>query len=118
MFGQFKNYSYLCIVKPKKQTTMTRETAINLLKKTACKYAVLTIDVWSVGKETTPCYPNEKVIVSVMETQDQTKFYGKAYTTFESIREFREHTSFGLAEARKNYNRYYFGNIAKIEYKY
>ena len=76
------------------------------------------MDVWSVGKESKPCYPKEKIIVSVLETQDFTKFIGKAYTTFNSLRDFRVNSVFGLDEAKKAYTRYFFGNISAIYYKY
>lgn len=96
---------------------MTREQALSLLRKTPCKYAEVIVDVWSVG-DTEPCYPKEKIIVSVLETQDFTKFIGKAYTTFNSLRDFRVNSVFGEQEARKTYCRYYFGNISAIYYKY
>jgi len=94
---------------------MTKKETIDLLKKAPCKYAEVIVDVWCGGQL---IYPNEKVIVSVLETQDFTKFIGKAYCVFDSIRDFMEHSVFGEQEARKTYCRYYFGNISAIYYKY
>ena len=94
---------------------MTKEVAIDLLKKVPCKYAEVIVDVWRGGQL---IYPNEKVIVSVLETQIQQDFIGKAYCVFDSIRDFMQDSVFGEQEARKTYCRYYFGNISAIYYKY
>ncbi len=98
---------------------MTKNEALEQLKQMNCKYAELVVDVWQVG-EITPCYPKETIIVSVLETQNpyDEKFFGKVYTTCESIRDFKENCIFGEAQARKHYGRYYFQNIQSITPKY
>lgn len=94
---------------------MTREEAIKELKKSDCKYAILTVDVWS-GNELT--YPNEKVVVSVLESQDMMDFFGRAYTVFGCLSDFVTSSVFGLEESKKNYTSYYFGDIKKINFFY
>jgi hypothetical protein len=91
---------------------MTREQALVVLRNAPCKYAVLTLDVCSGGEV---CYPREKVVVSVLETQNPFANIGKYFTTFESIKDFRENSVFGEAEARKTYCNYYFGEIYEID---
>ena len=95
---------------------MTREQVIERLKKCDCDYAILTIDVWDENNELV--YPKEKVIVSVLETINPMNFIGKAYTTFESIRDFRENSVFGENEARASYCKYYFGDIHEMDLHY
>ena len=95
---------------------MTREVAINLIKKTNCRYAELTVDVLSRYGNTV--YPNEKVIVSNLETQVQTDYIGKAYCVFDSIKDFKKNSVFGIKEAREHYTNYCFGNISRIDYIY
>lgn len=94
---------------------MTREIVVNQLKKVPCSYAMITVDVCRGGQVV---YPNEKVVISVLETQDPMSFIGKSYCVFDSIKDFRKNSIFGEDEARKAYCRYYFGNISKIEYFY
>lgn len=93
---------------------MTREDAINELKKSTCKYAELTVDVLNAHGNVV--YPNEKMIVSVLETQNTEDFYGKAFCVFNSIKDFRENSVFGIKEAKKTYSRYCFGDIKSINY--
>lgn len=92
---------------------MTREKIIELLKKSKCKYAIVTLDVCSGNKVV---WPDEKVVVSVRETQDPSEYIGKTYAVFDSIRDFKEHSVFGLKEARETYCRYYFDNARRIDY--
>lgn len=92
---------------------MTKEKIIELLKKSRCKYAIVTLDVCA-GNEV--IYPNEKVVVSVLETQDPCKYIGKTYAVFDSIRDFKENSVFSLKEARKAYCHYYFDNARRIDY--
>ena len=94
---------------------MTREKIIELLKKSKCKYAIVTLDVCA-GNEV--IYPDEKVVVSVLETQDRYKYIGKTYAVFDSIRDFKENSVFSLKEAREAYCRYYFDNARRIDYFY
>jgi len=94
---------------------MTKNEAIMAMREVPCKYAILTLDVWSNDEL---IYPNEKVVVSVLETQDPFANIGKYYTTFESIKDFRENSVFGKAEAKKYLTRYYFGDIKRINYFY
>ena len=94
---------------------MTREEAIMAMREVPCKYATLTVDVWSNDEL---IYPNEKVVVSVLETQDRMAFFGKAYTVFDSIKDFKQSSVFGKKEAKKYLTRYYFGDIKKINYFY
>ena len=95
---------------------MTREDVIKLLNTTPCKYAILTIDV--LDDYGVLIYPNEKVIVSVLETQVIHDWIGKAYCVFDSIRDFRVNSVFGVSEARSAYCNYCFGGIHNIEYVY
>ena len=90
---------------------MDKNQAILQLRQMVCKYAELTIDVWCDGQLV---YPDEKVIVSVLETQNQSDFIGKAYCVFDSIMDFRENSVFGEQEARETYCSYYFGEIHEI----
>ena len=94
---------------------MTREKIIELLKKSKCKYAIVTLDVCA-GNEV--IYPDEKIVVSVRETQDRYKYIGKTYAVFDSIRDFKENSVFSLKEAREAYCRYYFDNARRIDYFY
>lgn len=95
---------------------MTREQAIELLKKSTCKYAEVITDVMNVKGEI--IYPNEKLIVSVLETQVRANFIGKCYCVFDSIKQFKIASVFGIEEAKKFYSRYFFGDIKEINYKY
>lgn len=92
---------------------MTREKIIELLKKSKCKYAIVTLDVCAGNKVV---WPDEKIVVSVRETQDASEYIGKAYAVFDSIRDFKEHSVFGLKEAGETYCRYYFDNARRIDY--
>ena len=93
---------------------MTKNEAVKLLKTLPCRYAEVVTDVWATNGGI--IYPKETIIVSVLETQNpyDEKFFGKVYTTCESIRDFRENCVFGEDEARKHYCNYYFGNIYSV----
>lgn len=92
---------------------MTKQEAIEVLRGLRCKYAELIVDVYAIPMHE-PIWENEKIIVSVLETQDPSKFYGKCYCVCDSIRDFRIGCVFGEKEARKFYSRYYFGDVKEI----
>jgi len=92
---------------------MTREEAIKELKTSNARYAELVIDICATNGGIV--YPKEKVIVSILETQDRYDF-SDIYTCFDSIRDFKKHSVFGEKEARKYLSNYYFGDIHSINY--
>lgn len=93
---------------------MTKKDLIQLLKTTSCRYAEVVVDI--LDRNSNLVYPDEKIIISVLETQVREDFYGKAYCAFNSIRDFRESAIFGVDEARKYMSAYCFGNIKDVKY--
>ena len=98
----------------KQLRVMTKKDLIQLLKTTSCKYAEVVVDI--LDRNGNLVYPDEKIIISVLETQVREDFYGKAYCVFNSIRDFRESAIFGIDDARKYMSGYCFGNIKEVKY--
>ena len=94
-------------------TTMTKEDVIKKLQNSRCKYAVVVTDVHSTGNNSI-VWGKDRIIVSVLEMQNPAKFFGNSYCVCNSIRDFRENCVFGLAEAKKHFCRYYFGEIYDV----
>lgn len=93
---------------------MTKKDLIQLLRRTACRYAEVVVDI--LDKNGNLVYPDEKIIISVLETQVREDFYGKAYCVFNSIKDFKLSAIFGVDEARKYMSAYCFGDIKEVKY--
>ena len=98
----------------KQLRVMTKKDLIQLLRRTACRYAEVVVDV--LDRNGSLVYPDEKIIISVLETQLREDFYGKAYCVFNSIKDFRESAIFGVDEAYKYMSGYCFWNIKSVKF--
>ena len=93
---------------------MTKKDLIQLLRNTACRYAEVVVDV--LDRNGSLVYPDEKIIISVLETQLREDFYGKAYCVFNSIKDFKVSAIFGVDEAYKYMSGYCFGDIKSVKF--